>query len=289
MYLETPRTTVRPFAPGDLDDLQEILGDAETMRFSQPPNTRSQTETFMREFCIQKQGGLAVARRADEKLIGYLLLREDSPAVYEMGWFFNRAVWRQGYAFESCHAVVEYVFRQLHARRIFAETADPVRSASLMRKLGMRGRACSGCRQSCRTAARRTCTCMGCCGRNGRRSRPAQYPLCGNCRPVIPAASAAGGAVGLRDDPNIWSTVTWLLAARLKHRQVVPHKLVLRAVDVHVVKASASSRLHSSAEISRAQGAPSGGSASGWRPGRAAAGAAGRTRCGPGPRRRRWR
>lgn len=37
MYLETPRTTVRPFAPGDLDDLQEILGDAETMRFSQPP------------------------------------------------------------------------------------------------------------------------------------------------------------------------------------------------------------------------------------------------------------
>ena len=66
MYLETPRTAVRPFAPGDLDDLQEILGDAETMRFSQPPNTRSQTETFMREFCIQKQGGLAVARRADE-------------------------------------------------------------------------------------------------------------------------------------------------------------------------------------------------------------------------------
>ena len=118
--------------------LQEILGDAETMRFSQPPNTRSQTETFMREFCIQKQGGLAVARRADEKLIGYLLLREDSPAVYEMGWFFNRAVWRQGYAFESCHAVVEYVFRQLHARRVFAETADPVRSASLMCKLGMR-------------------------------------------------------------------------------------------------------------------------------------------------------
>ena len=55
-----------------------------------------------------------------------------------MGWFFNGAVWRQVYAFESCHAVVEYVFRQLHARRIFAETADPVRSASLMCKLGMR-------------------------------------------------------------------------------------------------------------------------------------------------------
>lgn len=37
MYLETPRTAVRPFAPGDLDDLQEILGGAGTMRFSQPP------------------------------------------------------------------------------------------------------------------------------------------------------------------------------------------------------------------------------------------------------------
>ena len=138
MYLETPRTAVRPFAPDDLDALQEILGDAETMRFSQPPNTRAQTETFLREFCIQKQGGLAVTRRADGKLIGYLLLREDSPAVYEMGWFFNRAVWRQGYALESCRAVAEYVFRQLHTRRIFAETADPARSASLMRRLGMR-------------------------------------------------------------------------------------------------------------------------------------------------------
>ena len=105
MYLETPRTAVRPFAPDDLDALQEILGDAETMRFSQPPNTRAQTETFLREFCIQKQGGLAVTRRADGKLIGYLLLREDSPTVYEMGWFFNRTVWRQGYALESCRAV----------------------------------------------------------------------------------------------------------------------------------------------------------------------------------------
>ena len=37
MYLETPRTAVRPFAPGDLDDLHKIPGSAGTMRFSRPP------------------------------------------------------------------------------------------------------------------------------------------------------------------------------------------------------------------------------------------------------------
>lgn len=37
MYLETPRTAVRPFAPGDRDALYKIPGSAGTMRFSQPP------------------------------------------------------------------------------------------------------------------------------------------------------------------------------------------------------------------------------------------------------------
>ncbi|WP_294500242.1 GNAT family N-acetyltransferase [uncultured Gemmiger sp.] len=138
MNLETPRTTVRPFVPEDLDGLQEILGDAETMRFSQPPSTRAQTENFMREFCIRRQGGLAVVRRADGKLIGYLLLHETAPAVYEIGWFFNRAVWRQGYALESCRTVIDAAFDRLGARKIFAETADPARSVPLMRRLGMR-------------------------------------------------------------------------------------------------------------------------------------------------------
>ena len=138
MTLITPRAIVRPFAPDDLDGLQAILGDGETMRFCQPPNTRRQTEEFLRGFCIGRQGGRAVERKADGRLIGYLLFCQTAPGVYEMGWFFLREVWRQGYAFESCRALIDHAFGELGARKIFAETADPARSAPLMRKLGMR-------------------------------------------------------------------------------------------------------------------------------------------------------
>ena len=54
-----------------------------------------------------------------------------------MGWIFNRAYWRQGYAFESCNALLDYAFREKHAHKVFAEAIDPVKSVGLMKKLGM--------------------------------------------------------------------------------------------------------------------------------------------------------
>ena len=55
-----------------------------------------------------------------------------------MGWFFNRAVWGMGFAYEACAAVVRHAFTALSVRRIWCETIDPGRSAALARKLGMR-------------------------------------------------------------------------------------------------------------------------------------------------------
>ncbi|HIQ61879.1 MAG TPA: GNAT family N-acetyltransferase [Candidatus Enterenecus faecium] len=56
---------------------------------------------------------------------------------YELGWFFNRRFWRQGYAFEACHAVIQYAFDALGAKKVFSETIDGVKSVALMEKLGM--------------------------------------------------------------------------------------------------------------------------------------------------------
>ncbi len=41
--------------------------------------------------------------------------------IYETGWFFNKAYWRQGYAYESCKAVMDYSFNELEAHKIFLE------------------------------------------------------------------------------------------------------------------------------------------------------------------------
>ena len=70
-------------------------------------------------------------------MMGYILFKRQDEGVYEMGWIYNRSFWRQGYAYESCKAVIDYAFRDLKAHKVFAEAIDAVKSVGLMQKLGM--------------------------------------------------------------------------------------------------------------------------------------------------------
>lgn len=138
MYLETERMTVRDFAMDDLEDLQAILGDEETMAYSEPTYTRERTAEFLRQFCVEKKGAVAAVLKATGRVIGYILFHELDEGVYEMGWFFNRTCWGNGYALEVCKAVVDHAFNQQNAHKIFAETIDGGKSVGLMKKLGMK-------------------------------------------------------------------------------------------------------------------------------------------------------
>ena len=138
MQIETARLVIREFSVEDAEELQEILGDRETMQYSEAAYTLEKTKKFLQEFCIAKHGALAAVHAESGKVIGYILFKEIGEAVYEIGWFFNRTYWRQGYAFEACKAVINHAFVNLKARKIFAETIDAVKSLSLMKKLGMK-------------------------------------------------------------------------------------------------------------------------------------------------------
>lgn len=138
MHLETARTIIREFTPGDLDDLQEIFGDGKTTKNCESPFSEEKTLRFLNTFCIEKHGALACVHRESEKLIGYILFNEFDPGIYEMGWIFHRAFWRQGFAYETCKALLDHAFDVLHAHKVFAETIDSVRSVELMKKLGMK-------------------------------------------------------------------------------------------------------------------------------------------------------
>ena len=137
MTLETERLMIRPFASEDLQDLQEILGDAETMQFCEPPYDLAKTKAFLHDFCIARQGALAAMRKDTGKVIGYILFKDFGEGVFEAGWFINRSVWRMGYAYEAVSAVFARAFAN-GAKRIFAETIDTVKSVALMEKLGMK-------------------------------------------------------------------------------------------------------------------------------------------------------
>lgn len=111
MYIETPRMIVRDFTLEDAADLQEILGDDETMKYCEPAYDFEKTEKFLTSFCIGRKGAVAAVHKESGKMIGYILFNEIDEGIYELGWFFNRSFWRQGYAYESCKAVIDYAFR----------------------------------------------------------------------------------------------------------------------------------------------------------------------------------
>lgn len=138
MYIETPRILVRDFGPNDVNDLWEILGDKETMENCEPVYSFEKTASFLRDFCIGRKAAVAAVQRESGKMIGYILFNQTFDGVYEIGWFFNRNYWRNGYAYESCKAVMDYAFDSLDAHKIFSETIDEIKSVNLMKKLGMK-------------------------------------------------------------------------------------------------------------------------------------------------------
>lgn len=137
MHIETVRMIIRDFTPGDAADLQEIFGDEETMKNCEPAYDFEKTEKFLTSFCIGKNGAVAAVHKESGKMMGYILFKRQDEGVYEMGWIYNRQFWRQGYAYESCKAVIDYAFAELKAHKVFAEAIDAVKSVGLMQKLGM--------------------------------------------------------------------------------------------------------------------------------------------------------
>lgn len=70
----------------------------------------------------------AVELKADRKLIGNLYLGKRDQNAMELGYVFNRGYWGQGYAEESCAALIRKAFSE-GVRRIYAE-CDPCSAAS---------------------------------------------------------------------------------------------------------------------------------------------------------------
>ena len=138
MNIETARMVIRDFTINDINDMQDILGDAETMKNCEPAYTIEKTADFLQKFCIEKGGAVAAVHKETSKVIGYILFNEFGEGVYEIGWFFNRAFWGQGFAYESCKAVIDYAFDKMNAHKVFAETIDGIKSVNLMKKLEMK-------------------------------------------------------------------------------------------------------------------------------------------------------
>jgi ribosomal-protein-alanine N-acetyltransferase len=139
--IRTRRLEIRPFETTDWRSVHTYTADPLVMAYiPEGPFTEAQAHAFVTHNSGDQAQACAVVHSAEQQLIGHLVFHPwFAPQTYEIGWVFNPAYHRQGYATEAAAALLAYGFEQLRLHRIIA-TCQPENPASyrVMEKIGMR-------------------------------------------------------------------------------------------------------------------------------------------------------
>ena len=120
---ETERLILRKYTKDDLQDLFEYLSDMKVVEYEPyKPMTIEETKENL-EWRIGTDEMIAVELKSNQKMIGNVYMGKRDFESLEIGYVFNRNYWGNGYAVESCKALIEGAFSKgIH--RIYAE-CDP--------------------------------------------------------------------------------------------------------------------------------------------------------------------
>lgn len=133
---ETERLILRRYKKDDLQDLFEYLSDMKVVEYEPyKPMTIDETKENL-EWRIGTEEMIAVELKSSHKMIGNVYMGKRDFGALEIGYVFNRNYWGNGYAVESCKALIEHAFSK-GTHRIYAE-CDPDNKGSwkLLETLG---------------------------------------------------------------------------------------------------------------------------------------------------------
>lgn len=136
IILETDRLILRRYCKEDLQDLYEYLSDEEVVMHEpyKPMNMTEVQENL--EWRISTDEMIAVELKNNKKMIGNVYLGKREFEALEIGFVFNKEYWGNGYARESCAALIQKAFTE-GVHRIFAECdPDNLGSWKLLESLG---------------------------------------------------------------------------------------------------------------------------------------------------------
>lgn len=133
---ETERLVLRRYKKEDVQDLFEYLSDEEVVKYEPyKPLTFEEVEENL-EWRIGTEEMIAVELKNSHKMIGNVYMGRRDFEALEIGYVFNRNYWGQGYAAESCRALVGQAFSN-GVHRIYAECdPDNKNSWKLLETLG---------------------------------------------------------------------------------------------------------------------------------------------------------
>jgi RimJ/RimL family protein N-acetyltransferase len=136
MKIETDRLILRRFFENDLLDLFEYLSDPEVVKF-EPYRPMVLDEVWKElDLRIASEEMVAVELKSSGKLIGNVYLGKRGNSVLEIGFVFNKDYWKQGYAMESCAAMIHEAFSSGVDRIIAHCEPENQNSWNLLERLG---------------------------------------------------------------------------------------------------------------------------------------------------------
>jgi len=139
--LVTQRTVTRRFREGDGEEFFKLAkANEERLHDFFPIMLAANTspdasEMYIRQklahWLLQKEFGFGIWHQADEKLIGYILLKtlDWSIPKAELTYFLDTVYLKKGLMTEAMQAVLPFAFQQLQLKKLFLYTA-PDNSAS---------------------------------------------------------------------------------------------------------------------------------------------------------------
>ena len=140
--IETDRLLIRKFKVSDYNDLYEYLSDPVTYVFEPgSPVTLGEAKVLARQ---RSKGNdfSAVVLKQNNKMIGHLYLEHLEPKerlTWELGYIFNPAYQRKGYASKASAALTDYAFKNFVVHRIMARcNPDNIASWKLLERIGFK-------------------------------------------------------------------------------------------------------------------------------------------------------
>jgi RimJ/RimL family protein N-acetyltransferase len=150
VFLETERLLLRRFTEDDVDNLVELDGDPDVMKFINGgrPTPREEIESEILPAFLgyyerfTGYGFWAAEEKATGSFVGWFHFRpaKDAPAgEVELGYRLRRSAWGKGYATEGSLALIDKGFAEFGVERVVAFTmVVNVASQRVMEKAGLR-------------------------------------------------------------------------------------------------------------------------------------------------------
>lgn len=128
---ETERILIREFKKDD--PLEDADADEETEGFTD----RGRRDAYIDlQYGFHECGLWALVEKATGTLLGKAGITDGEPG-YELGYHIDKPYRRQGYAFEACQGILEYVEKELETDRVFLKTnKENIPSVKLADRLG---------------------------------------------------------------------------------------------------------------------------------------------------------